>query len=153
MTEGESFSALLERHAPKTDFLNWFCALSEPKGLSAASWMELVPPVAEAVAGLAWMPESDRGIVTECILDFVRRAFTDLWRPSEHSATAAREALKDFVSWLESLPDCTVVRFCWDLLSFDRTFTPEPVWWLKRPGRLSGAISCDFLELAVVLSD
>lgn len=153
MSEGESFSALLERHASRADFQNWFRNVSEPKGLTAGHWMELVPPVARAVTGLRWLSEPDRGIVTACILGLVERAFTVLWNPAEHSAGAARQALEEFISWVESLPDYEVVRFCWDLLARDRSFTPEPVWWLKRSGRLSGAISYDSLDLAVALAD
>jgi len=124
MIERRPFSELLERHAPRAEFREWFRAFSEPRGLSATGWMELVPPVAQAVIDLQWMPESDRGIVTGCILDFVRRAFT-LWSPAD--PVAAREAVNDFVSWVESLSDDAVVRFCWDLLSYDRTHTPDPV--------------------------
>lgn len=57
------------------------------------------------------------------------------------------------MTWVQSLPDYTVVRFCWDLVAYDRTFTPEPVWWLKRCGRLSGTISYDHIGLAVSLAD
>lgn len=59
----------------------------------------------------------------------------------------------DFMCWVESLPDYTVVRFCWDLLTNDRAFTPDPVWWLRRSGRLSGPISYENIGLAVALAD
>jgi hypothetical protein len=150
MIERRPFSELLERHASRAEFQEWFRAFSEPRGLSPAAWMELVPPVAQAVIDLHWMPESDRGMVTRCILDFVQRAFT-VWTPADPGA--AREVVEDFVCWVESLSDDAVVRFCWDLLSYDRTHTPDPVWWLKRSGRLSGAISYDSLVLAVALAD
>ncbi|MBC7925835.1 MAG: hypothetical protein H7039_09275 [Bryobacteraceae bacterium] len=151
--ERESFPSLLARRAPTLEFLKWFRAYPAPEALSGPEWMELVPPVAEAVADLAWMTKPHRASVERCILDFVQHAFTVLWRPEEHSASNVRETLKGFVIWLESLPDKTVVRFCWDLLSNCRSFTPEPVWWLKHSGRLSGAISYNSLALAVALAD
>ena len=84
--EGGSFPALLRRRAPKSDFLKWFAAFSKPKGLTEASWMELVPPVAGAVRDLGWMTEPERAHISGCILDFVLQAFTDMWRPGEHSS-------------------------------------------------------------------
>lgn len=146
----ESFAALLERRAPVKELVDWF---SGRKRMSAASWMELVPPAAEPAGGLDWMPDPDRQLVRACILDFVLQAFTEFW-PAEHPAGAdLRRAMKGFTAWVESLPDSTVVPFCWDLLAYGRSTTPEPVWWLKRSGRLSGAISHKCLSLAVSLAD
>jgi len=148
----EAFAVLVERQASKRAFLDWFLAFHPPKGLSATDWMEVVPPVAEAVNGLGWMTPGDRDYVSSRILDFVQQAFTELW-PSGCQPDAALDAMKGFMTWVESQPDDTVVRFCWELMSFDRTFTPAPVWALKHSGRLAGAISYDSLELAVALWD
>jgi len=151
--EGEAFRALLGRRAPKRDVINWFAAFSQPKTMRAAEWMELVVPVADAVGDLSWMTSPEKSLVMGCILDFIRYAFTELWNPAEHSASTVHEALSGFMSWIESRSDNTVVRFCWDLLAYDRSFTPQPVWWLNRSGRLIGAMSYDNIRMAVSVAN
>jgi hypothetical protein len=112
-----------------------------------------VPPVAEAITQFDWMPQSDRDLVAGCILEFVQRAFTVFWRPAEHLETVTPEAFRNFIKWVESLPDFTVVAFCWDLLLYDPSWPARPVLWLKWSGRLSGAISYDCLRMAVGLAE
>jgi hypothetical protein len=150
--QGESFPALVERRATPAEFIKWFRASDPPKKLCAADWTEQVPPVLNAADDLGWMKNRDRSWVQSCLLEFALKAFTKLWKPAEHSSSAVHEALGAFVRWVESLPDQRVVQFCWDLLAYERYSTPEPVWWLKRSGRLHGAISYDNLSLAVSLA-
>jgi hypothetical protein len=152
-TQGESFPALMERRATAGEFFEWFRAFDQPKKLRVADWTEQVLPVLCAVGDFSWMKSRDRSWVQNCILDFARKAFTKLWSPAEHRSSELREALGRFVRWVELLPDQLVVQFCWDLLAYKRSSTPEPVWWLKRSGRLHGAISYDNLSLAVSLAD
>lgn len=142
-----SFDSLLSSPAPEREMLKWFHAHESPDGLPVAQWLELVLPVANAIADPRIEPWLEHHI-----LPFMQEAFTVRWRRFEHSSGEVRRALDAFVKWLESLPDDKVFRFCWDLLAYDRTFTPEPVWWLKHSGRLSGAISYDSLHVAVELA-
>jgi hypothetical protein len=143
---------LVERHATAAEFIQWFRASHPSKELSAADWLDHVMPVLGNFSDLAWMKNGDRIWVYSCMLDFALKAFTKLWRRAEHEPSAVREVLAGFVRWLESLSDRRVVQFCWDLLAYERSSTPEPVYWLKRSGRLRGAISYRNLSLAVSLA-
>src|SRR5438270_7081331 len=78
------------------------------------------------------MTEADRSWTRGCVLAFLTDAFTELWDPAEMNANAVKDSLSPFLSWLHTLRDDVVFGFCWKLLRYDRTFTPEPVLWLKR---------------------
>jgi hypothetical protein len=152
-TNAESFPALLGRRAPARDFTTWFRNAKPSSKLSSVAWHEQVLPALLAATDLGWMPAEDRSLVQRCILDYALRAFTELWRSSEHTSTKVLSDLEPFVRWVESLSDDRVVTFCWNLLRYERSFTPEPVWWLKRSGRLSGSMSYENISLAVALAD
>jgi len=129
--EREPFSALMERRAPAEEFINWLRASNpQPKELSAADWQEQILPVLRAVGDFGWMTDSDRNWVHNCILHSAVGAFTELWKPY----SSVPEVLGGFMTWIESLPDEPVVQFCWDLLAYDRGWTPDPVSGLSDPG-------------------
>jgi hypothetical protein len=150
---GESFSQMLERQASASDFSAWLLAFSQPQRLSEVEWLELVVPVASSIGDFAWMIQEDQNTTRCHIREFIRQAFTAFWVPGALQAATAPKAFEGFVAWMESLSDAAVVRFCWDLLTFDHSRTPEPVRWLKHSGRLAGAISYEHIHLAVSVAD
>ena len=67
------------------------------------------------------------------------------------------EALLPFMNWLTAQSDEAVVRFCWDILAFRPrpygSYQEFPISWLRKSGRLRGAISQKYMECAITLAD
>jgi hypothetical protein len=97
------------------------------------------------------MTETERVALQQSVLQFVTDAFTVARRPVAWLGTTLRDSFADFIEWLKTQTDAEVVRFCWDLLADNLSFTPAPVRWLGDDGRLADAHSFDFLKLAVTL--
>lgn len=121
--------------------------------LTQAEWIALVVPTANSVGNLGWMADEDQGWMSREILRLVHRAFTELRRSISLSSEAIKEMLGPFRTWLQAQPDDVLTPFCWDLLTHDRSQTPDPIWWFHHSKRLRGEISYANLSLAVALVD
>jgi len=142
-----TFPDLLQRNASVDEIADWLRQAATPRTLPPDQWTALVAPVARAV------PQFDavEGPWFHLhLLNFMRWAFTEAIDPT-FAYTVKPEGFTDFLSWLAAQPDWRVVGWCWDLLAHDPSITPQPVWWLRSSGRLSGAISYDNLRVAVSL--
>ena len=148
-----AFSELMNRRAKAREFMPWFQAAQKSNDWTEPEWLDLVVPVANAVNGLDWMSNSDRGWVQACIVSFVVYAFTKQRVPFELKSREANAPMQGFTTWMEAQPDYHVVRFCWDVMKPVGRLTPPPVSWLKRSGRLSGDISLDNIRLCIGLVD
>jgi hypothetical protein len=149
--DATEFLALLKAKASALHLLSWLSAHPPRSGLSLDEWLSLVPPIANSVAALSWMTETERVLLQQRVLTFVREAFTVARGPVTCFGSALRDRFADFIEWLKAQTDEQVVHFCWDLLADDLSFTPAPVFWLRNDGRIADAHSFEFLELAVTL--
>jgi hypothetical protein len=127
------------------------CDITEEEWLAATKIVAPIP-----AADLSWIDAPNQSLLRSYCIEFIQNALVKSW-PEYIKEQALKDSLLPFVTWLETQNDREVVDFAWEILKAnlrsERDTSCDPVFWMKRSGRLQGEISFDNLELAVSLAE
>jgi hypothetical protein len=140
---------LLDRHADAREFLAYYLNLRKARLASAEQTN------AELLTDLGVLHGSSLEWLEPAYRDSVKReaAFTLLWvirRLEDFQLSRLCEVMEPSLEWIASQDDRAVAEFCWGLRTRSLR-TPTDI--LERWGRLRGAMSRDYLDLAVTLNN
>jgi hypothetical protein len=147
---------LADRSNPR-DLIECVIAFQFPCDVTEEEWLaatKIVAPI--PAADLSWMDAPNQSLLRHDCVQFIQNALIKSW-PGYIKEQALKDSLLPFVTWLETRKDREVVDFAWEILKAhlrsEYYTTSDPVYWMKRSGRLQGEISFDNLQLAVSLAE